>query len=134
MKLKNIPPLSLAATLGMALLAAPPLTEIVIHADRPFPESVTSTSDGTIFVGALAAHMVFKAAPGAATAEPWLAPGVNGLQDVLGVLADEPAGILWVCSTNMSGQGAPTALAVIRSQDRRPEGQLSLSGRQVGLQ
>jgi sugar lactone lactonase YvrE len=128
MKLKNIPPLSLAATLGMALLAAPPLTEIVIHADRPFPESVTSTSDGTIFVGALAAHMVFKAAPGAATAEPWLAPGVNGLQDVLGVLADEPAGILWVCSTNMSGQGAPTALQSFDLKTGAPKGSFPFPG------
>jgi len=104
------------------------LSEIAIHGDRPFPESVTSTSDGAIFAGGLASHMVFRAAPGAATAEPWISPGTNGLQDVLGVLADERAGVLWVCSTNVSGQGEPTALKSFDLKTATPKGSFPFPG------
>jgi sugar lactone lactonase YvrE len=96
--------------LGAACLAAPPLTEIAIHAERVFPESVTSTADGSLIVGNVGKHMIFRSKPGAATVEPWIEPGANGLQDVLGVLADDRANTLWVCSTNMSGKGEGTAL------------------------
>jgi sugar lactone lactonase YvrE len=102
--------LILTAAIAGFCLAAPPLSEIVIHADRVFPESVTSTSDGAIILGSVPKHMIFRAAPGAATAEPWIAPGTNGLESVLGVFSDDRAGILWVCSTNMSPEGNPTAL------------------------
>jgi sugar lactone lactonase YvrE len=40
----------------------------------------------------------------------WIKPGTNGLQRVLGVLADQRAGTLWVCSSKLPPQGAPTAL------------------------
>jgi sugar lactone lactonase YvrE len=109
-------------------LGAPPLSEITLHGDRLFPESVTSTSDGAIFIGSLAKHSVFKAAPGAATAEPWISPGTNGLQDVLGVLADERAGTLWVCSSNTSGQGEPTALKSFDLKTGTPKGSFPFPG------
>src|ERR1700677_3420197 len=96
---------------GGACMAAPAPTEVVIHDDRPFPESITSTSDGALIIGSLAKGMVFRAAPGAATAEPWIKPGTNGLDNVLGVLADERSGTLWVCSFHQGdGPGEPTAL------------------------
>jgi sugar lactone lactonase YvrE len=100
----------LAAVVAGLCGGASPVSEIVIHADRVFPESITSTADGAIIVGSVAKQMIFRAAPGAVTAEPWIGPGTNGLATVLGVFADDRAGTLWVCSTNMSGQGDPTAL------------------------
>jgi sugar lactone lactonase YvrE len=103
-------------------LAATPLTEITIPGDRPFPESVTSTADGTIYTGSLANHVIFKAAPGAATAEPWIKPGANGLLAVLGVLADERSGTLWACSTNMTSEGEPTALKAFDLKTGAPKG------------
>ena len=109
-------------------LGAPPLAEITLHGERLFPESVTSTSDGAIFAGSLAKHMVFKAAPGAAIAEPWISPGTNGLMDVLGVLADERAGTLWVCSSNRSGQGEPTALKSFDLKTGTPKGSFPFPG------
>ena len=111
-----------------ACLAAQPVTEITVHGDRPFPESVTSTGDGTIFVGSLANHMIFKAAPGSATAEPWIKPDTNGLQQVLGVLADEKSGTLWACSTNTSGQGEPTALKSFDLKTGAPKGSYAFPG------
>ena len=58
-----------------------------------------------------AAHKseVFRAPKGAATAEVWIKPGTNGLQRILGVLADPKSGTLWVCSAKATpAQGAPT--------------------------
>jgi sugar lactone lactonase YvrE len=104
-----LPGVAVLLVVGGACMAAPAPTEVVIHDDRPFPESITSTSDGALIIGSLVKGMVFRAAPGVATAEPWIKPGTNGLQRVLGVLADERSGTLWVCSVKQ-GQGEPTAL------------------------
>jgi hypothetical protein len=66
----------LAAVFGIAciapLLAAP--SEIAVPGDRAFPESLSSTQDGTAFIGSLAEGGIFRAAPGAATAELWINP------------------------------------------------------------
>jgi sugar lactone lactonase YvrE len=93
---------------GAGLAASP--TEVTIHEEKPFPESLSSTADGTLYIGSLAKGEIFKAAKGAATAEVWIKPGTNGLQRVLGVLADPKSGTLWVCSSKTPPQGAPTAL------------------------
>ena len=52
-------------------------------------------------VGSIGAHAIFRAAPGSATAEQWIAPGTDGLYQVLGVFADEAAETLWACSSNI---------------------------------
>ena len=46
------------------------------------------------------------AKPGAATAEVWIAPGTENLNNVLGVFADNKAGIVYVCS-NLLGPPGP---------------------------
>jgi hypothetical protein len=91
-------------------LAASAPTEVTVHEDKPFPESLSSTADGTLYIGSLAKGEVLKAAKGAATAEVWIKPGTNGLQRVLGVLADPKSDTLWVCSSKLPPNGAPTAL------------------------
>ena len=96
-------------TAGLCL-AAEPIAEITVPGKQTFPESATSTVDGTIFVGSLTQQVIYKVAPGSATAKPWIKTGANGLQAVLGVLADEKSGTLWACSTNLSGHGEQTAL------------------------
>ena len=96
-------------------LSAASVTEVTIHEEKPFPESLSSTSDGSLYIGSLAKGEVFKAAKGAATAEVWIKPGTNGLQRVLGVLADPKSGTLWVCSSKLPPQGAP-----LRCVGRRP--------------
>jgi sugar lactone lactonase YvrE len=93
---------------GVGFAASP--TEVTVHEDKPFPESLSSSADGTLYIGSLAKGEVLKAAKGAATAEVWIKPGTNGLQRVLGVLADPKSGTLWVCSSKNPPQGAPTAL------------------------
>ena len=83
---------------------------IVVADPRAFPESITSSADGSVFFGSLTKGAVYRAAPGAAKAEVWIKPGSNGLLAVLGVLADNKANTLWVCSSAMPGpNGGPPA-------------------------
>lgn len=72
--------------------------------DRSFPESVTSTKDGTLYVGSFNEGGVVKVAPGGKP-EQLVKPGANGSRSTLGVLADEKSGTLYVCSNDLSGLG-----------------------------
>jgi len=105
-----------ALTCGILFSAALPLVAssacaapsvVALPGDRAFPESVTSTTDGTLYAGSLASGGVFRAMPGAAQADVWIKPGTFGTRSILGVLADEKSGTLWVCSNDMSKLGVP---------------------------
>jgi len=74
--------------------------------DKSFPESVTSTKDGTLYAGSFNLGGVVKAAPGG-KAEQFIKPGAAGSRSVLGVLADEKSGMLYVCSNDITGFGVP---------------------------
>jgi len=74
--------------------------------DKSFPESITSTPDGTLYVGSFNNGGVLKVAPGG-KAEQFVAPAANGSRSTLGVLADEKSGTLYVCSNDISGLGVP---------------------------
>jgi sugar lactone lactonase YvrE len=82
--------------------------EITFADARIFPESLTSTKDGTLFFGSLGQDSVYRATPASSKAEVWIQPKANGLSTVLGVLADEGSGTLWVCASATGGRnGAP---------------------------
>jgi sugar lactone lactonase YvrE len=72
--------------------------------DKSFPESVTSTSDGTLYAGSINRGGVVKAASGG-KAEQFIKPGAGDSRSTLGVLADEKGGMLYVCSNDLSGLG-----------------------------
>ena len=72
---------------------------VVLNGAQVFPESITSTSDGTLFIGSTGNGAVYRSLPKATSAEVWIAPGTSGLQRALGVLADEKSKTLWVCSS-----------------------------------
>ncbi|MBV8573741.1 MAG: hypothetical protein JOZ58_01700, partial [Acetobacteraceae bacterium] len=80
-------------------------SEVAIPGDHVYPESITATSDGTLIIGSLAEGNIYRVRPGASTAEEWIKHAPNGLLSVLGVLADESSGTLWVCSTDLSAMG-----------------------------
>ena len=79
--------------------------DVLIPGDRTFPESITSTADGTLIIGSMAQGQVLRAAPGTSEAAPWIKPGTDGMLSVVGVLADERSGTLWVCSDDIAGWG-----------------------------
>jgi len=61
------------------------------------PESITADDDGNIYVGSVLGT-IFRAAPGASEATPWVSVNQDaGPQALLGVLADERHGLLWTC-------------------------------------
>ena len=86
----------------VAALAAPP-AEIVIPGERLLTESITSARDGTVYIGSVGTGQIFRAQPGAATAQPFIAPKTNGIGAVFGVFADEKANLLWACSGALPG-------------------------------
>jgi hypothetical protein len=94
----------LAATATTA--AAAPRGDIRIDGAHVYPESMSSTADGTVYVGSIWG-VVYRARPGAAMAEPWAQP--EGVLSILGVLADPAHGTLWLCSTPNNFRNPPIA-------------------------
>ena len=93
---------ALAVAITGAAQAAPP-AEIVVNAERVFPESITSSADGSVFFGSIGNKAIYRAAPGADKAELFVQPGTEGLQSTFGVFADNRTGTLWACSNIMGG-------------------------------
>ena len=82
-----------------------PPTVIVLPGERVYPESVTSTSDGTVYISSLGSGGIWRAARGARHARPWIKPASQGSHSVFGVLADERSGTLWACSNDLAARG-----------------------------
>jgi outer membrane protein assembly factor BamB len=87
--------------------AAP--ASISLPGDRVFPENITSTKDGTLYVGSLGSGGIFRIKPGATKADLWIKPGAFGSRSIFGVLADERSNTLWACSNDMSALGVVIA-------------------------
>jgi sugar lactone lactonase YvrE len=97
-----------AAALTVAMIAtavsAAPKSDIRLDDVHVYPESLSSTQDGTIYVGSIKG-VVFRAKPGSSMAEPWAHP--DGVLSILGVLADPGNRTLWICSTPNSLRTPP---------------------------
>ena len=85
-------------------------TEIVINDTGVQAENLTSSLDGSVYFGSTAKGTIYRAAPGATQAEPWIQASATGLTNTLGVLADDKTNTLWVCQNSTGGRGgAPVA-------------------------
>ena len=93
--------------MGSSAFAAP--ASIDLPGDRVFPENITSTRDGTLYVGSLGFGGIIRIKPGAAKAELWIKHGTFGSRSIFGVLADERSNTLWACSNDMSALGVVIA-------------------------
>ena len=122
--------LCLTALLALAVgvYAAETRTEITLPGTRVFPESITSTSDGTLIVGSLGHGNVMRIAPGKTTAEGWIKPGTSGLNSVLGVYADEKNKLLWVCSNKLGPMGEATSVKTFDLKSGAPKNSYVLPG------
>lgn len=110
---------AVAAVCGLQAADRP---EITFADARIFPESLSSTKNGDLYFGSLGQDAVYRARSKDAQATVWIKPKSNGLMTVLGVLADEKAGVLWVCASATGGRGgAPyvgeTALKAFNLKD-----------------
>jgi sugar lactone lactonase YvrE len=90
--------LALTNTPDIAAAESVSPASIILPGTRLFPESLTSTSDGTVIIGSVGTGTIFRAAPGTVMAGVWIQPGTDGLQGVFGVFADEASKTLWACS------------------------------------
>ncbi|MET0291192.1 MAG: hypothetical protein ABW136_02435 [Steroidobacteraceae bacterium] len=107
----------LLSTLGLAsVVAATPPAEIGVAGTTAFPESLTSTPDGTVYIGGAGSRLIYRAKPGEATAQPWVLPGAEDA-GTLGVFADAKARTLWSCGRPGGGAGQPTVPSTLRSFD-----------------
>jgi sugar lactone lactonase YvrE len=95
---------ALVALVAGTVLAADRST-ITFADGRIFPESLTSTKNGDIYFGSVGQSAVYRAPKDSSVATVWIKPQSNGLNQVLGVFADEKAGVLWVCSSASGGRG-----------------------------
>ncbi len=96
--------------LGLTLTvqaATPKLKSIPIPGTKPFPESITSTSDGLLFVGRLGDGGIVRVKPRTAESTVFVQPGALGSRSILGVFADEASNTLWACSNDLSALGGP---------------------------
>lgn len=99
--------LAAAFTVAWNVVVAASPAVVTIPGNRAFPESITSTSNGTLYVGSLAGGGVMRVRPGASQAELWIKPGAYDSRSTFGVLADEGSNTLWVCSNDISARGVP---------------------------
>ncbi len=109
---------SIAAVLACLGGAAAAQSDIPINGSRVFPESITSDAAGNIYTGSTGGT-IYRAAAGAATAEPWVTPSAaNGLTSLFGVFADDKRGLLWACNNPpFGGPPQPGAKSSLKAFD-----------------
>jgi hypothetical protein len=92
----------LASAVLLAALTAPAFAASDVTVDVPmaFPESLTSTANGTVYVGSMNLGAVYRALPGEKRATTWISKEAGNFGRVLGVLADFPSRTLYVCDNN----------------------------------
>src|SRR6266481_4963957 len=101
--------LSVLIALSVATVKAPTrkVESISVPGARAFPESITSTSDGALFVGRLGDGGIVRVNPRSAERTVFVRPGALGSRSILGVFADEASSTLWACSNDLSALGGP---------------------------
>jgi sugar lactone lactonase YvrE len=115
----SIAVIALATVASVARAQRP--AEVTIADSAVQAENLTSSQDGTVYFGSMAKGTIYRAAPGASRAEPWILASAAGLTRVLGVLADDRTNTLWVCQNATDGRsGAPVSgQTALRSFDLR---------------
>jgi hypothetical protein len=106
--MKRLPGLLAAAASVIAALAyARAPGDIAFHDTRVFPESLGASRGGTFYIGSWKG-IVYRALPGETLARPWIKPSsANGLLTILGVLPDDRAAWVWVCSVPAPARDPP---------------------------
>jgi streptogramin lyase len=87
--------------------AAQKVESIPIPGMKAFPESITSTTDGTLYVGRVGDGGIVRIKPRTAESTIFVQPGASGSRSILGVFADEASSTLWACSNDLSALGGP---------------------------
>jgi sugar lactone lactonase YvrE len=70
-----------------------------LPADAFYPESLTASEDGSLFVGSLGGQGIVKVSAGTGLVEAFVPAGA--VKNVAGVLADDASGLLYACETDL---------------------------------
>jgi hypothetical protein len=104
-KLSAIPTLTLALAIAVTSPVFAEIAEIALRGDHAYPESISATPEGTLYVGSPAVGGVRRIKSQTGAVEEWIKPGAFGSRSILGVLVDSKANLLWVCSNDFSSVG-----------------------------
>ena len=112
---RALAPVAFASCCAMALIIgeAASAADVVVPGATDFPESMSASSDGTLYFSSFGNGRIWRAKPGETQASEFIKTGSNGLASALGVLADDKSNTLYVCSDDLSAAGIkiPSATA-----------------------
>jgi hypothetical protein len=107
--------------IGIPLAGDPTPQSISLPANF-FPEGITASVGGRLYVGSVANGSIYTVAPGATTAEQFLPAGTLPKPSVVGMAINGDGTILWVCNTVTSppmGTLPTAAIVGIGAADRQ---------------
>jgi sugar lactone lactonase YvrE len=81
--------------------------DIALPGEQTYPESISASSDGDLYVSSLATGGVWRIKPDTKAVREWIRPGAFGTRSLSGVAIDPQANLLWVCSNDLSSSGIP---------------------------
>lgn len=90
----------LLAAIFLAGVTVAHAKDVVVDVPMAFPESLTSTPNGTIYIGSMNLGAVYRVLPGKTKAATWISKEAGNFGRVLGVLADNATRTLYVCDNN----------------------------------
>ena len=88
--------------------------EKILHLeDNFFPEGITISNNGDIFVGSLKENKIVRFKNKEKYSEIFVPSNSNGLMSVIGIIADDRNKILWACSSNPGVTNYPTQNPIV---------------------
>ena len=88
--------------------------EKILHLDDNFfPEGITISNNGDIFVGSLKENKIVRFKNKEKYSEIFVPSNSNGLMSVIGIIADDRNKILWACSSNPGVTNYPTQNPIV---------------------
>jgi sugar lactone lactonase YvrE len=93
---------------AMSRTAIAEARSIALPGLRAFPESLTSTADGTLFIGRLGDGGIVRANARSGEVAVFVPTGASESRSISGVFADERANTLWACSNDLGALGGPS--------------------------
>src|ERR1700722_5853456 len=133
---RALAPLALASSCAIALTlaGAARAADVVVPGATDFPESMSASSDGTLYFSSFGNGRVWRAKPGETQASEFIKTGSNGLASALGVLADDKSNTLYVCLDDFSAAGikipgeTATSLKLFDLKTGEPKGSIATPG------
>lgn len=106
--------LSFAATADALGGRASQPSAVTLPGDNYFPESITSSLFGTLYVSSITTGQIVRIPSASRTAEPFVPAGVN--LGTAGVAFDDVRHVLWACAVDLTF-ATPTALRAFAASD-----------------